>query len=255
MMTRFSIAVMAALLFVSTQTRGAGDFEYGKRPTGAILDATGLLEPRILKEISDPLVRISRDEGIDVIVVVLSDIGAAPPEHVARRFAAEWCDSPLHAVVLHVPGHADSPWIVPAGELMDVIRPEIVSDAVAKARRNASREPGEHARIRAAATEAADMLRYWMGNAVRRGEVIETERTKIRLELETKSRRQRVFMLLAAASAIPLIVGFALVLHLLRKAGPRRFPKPDVTRRLCAPHAGGNHALVELGPAPFTEKP
>jgi hypothetical protein len=255
MNARLLTAMCALLLALRPAAIQAAGFEYGSRPPEPVFDPSGFLEPRVLREIAEPLARIHREENIDVIVVILKDLEGAPPEHVAGRFAAEWCDSPLHAVVLHVPGHAESPWITPAGKLSGVIRPEKIRDAVARARRNASREPGESAKVRAAATEAADMLRYWMGTAINRSESIENARAKIRAELETKARQRKIVMLGLAASAIPLLVGGTLLFYLPRQRGPRRFLEATVPRRLGAPHAGGNHAVVDLGPPRFPENP
>jgi hypothetical protein len=214
---RFPAALLAALLLIGTHAGAADGIDDGKRPPRQVFDPAGLLEPQAMREISGPLVRIFENEDIDVIVVVLTQIGDAPPGHVAKRLAAGWCASPLHAVVLHVPGHAESPWIAPGGRMIGAIQPDAVRDAVAQARRNASREPGDAAKVRAAAIETADMLRYWRANVIRRNEAIDAERIKIRLELETKARQQRVVMLTAAASVIPIAAGFALVFHLRRR--------------------------------------
>jgi hypothetical protein len=49
-------------------------------------------------------------------------------------------------------------------------------------------------------------------------------------------------------------LGDSVMLFVLRKPGPRRFPAPHPPRRLGAPHAGGNHAVADLGsPAPAAE--
>jgi hypothetical protein len=242
-------------LLAAATLPGAADFEYGPRPPQPVFDPYGLLAPAVVKEISQPLVRIHHDEAVDVLVVVLKDIGAAPPEHVAKRFAAEWCESPLHAVVLHVPGRSGSPWIVPAGRLLETIRPEKTAEAVATATRNAAREPDDAGKVRAAATEAADMLRFWLGTAVNRSEHLETERTRIRLELENRAYRRRIVLLGSAAAAIPLALGVAALFMLAGKRGPRSFPEYRPPRRLGAPHAGGNHAVMRLGPPPPPRKP
>lgn len=243
MTTRIMLLLMAMIAALS-----AADFEYGLRPPSSVFDPNGFLEPRTVKEISEPLARIYKNEGIDVIVIVLPDIGDAPPAHVAGRFAAEWCTSPIHAVVLHVPGRKDGPWIVPLGRLIEGIEPAKLSQSVADAVRRAAREPGEPAKVRAAATEAADMLRFWTGTAINRREYIETARTQIRLEQETKARHWRIAMLTAAASFIPLLCGVSALIYFLRKSGPRHFPETNPPRRLGAPHAGGNHAVADLGP-------
>lgn len=250
MITRLTSLIAAGFAALCVAASAAGDFEYGGRPPGSVFDPENFLDQATLTEISQPLSRIFHDEGVDIIVVILEDLEGAPPEHVAGRFADAWCRSPIHAVVLHVPGRHDSPWIVPDGDLIDSIKPEVVSRKVAEAVRNAAREPKEPDKVRAAANEAADMLRYWLRNAVNRSEYLQTERTKIRVELETKARRKQIVMLAAAASAIPVLLGVSLLFVAMRKQGPRRFPETQPPRRLGAPHAGGNHCVVTLGPLP-----
>ena len=250
MIARVAILAIALLTALSPAAEKVEDFEYGQRPPQSVFDPLGFLEPQVLKEISDPLATVFRNENIDIIVVILDDLAGAPPEHVARRFAAAWCVSDIHAVVLHVPGRDDSPWIIPAGKLVDCLKPELLAQKVAEAKRNASREPGDQGKVRAASTEAADMLRYWMYNALNRSVFLQSAREKYRAEQETKAKHWRIAMLTGAASAIPLLAGLCMLVFLLRKPGPRRFPDLNPPRRLGAPHAGGNFAVADLGPPP-----
>jgi hypothetical protein len=225
-------------------------FEYGPRPPQSVFDPGGYLDPGLVKAISDPLEAHFKKEGIDVVVVVLADLGKAPPEHVARSFAAAWCVSPVHCVVLHVPGREGSPWIVPDGKLVGYLNPAHVEKAVGDARRRAASEAKEPDKVKAAAAEAADLLRYWMANALNRTEMLQFERARMREELETKSRQWKITTMVAAASAIPLIAGVWMLVVLLRRRGPGYFPAHDSRPRLGAPHSGGNRAVVDLGPLP-----
>jgi hypothetical protein len=258
-MIRRFIPLILVIVFASPLfAQGAGDFEstprqafeYGPRPPLSVFDPKGFLAPPQLKAISDPLAAYFQKEGIDVIVVMLADLGNAPPEHVARSFATAWCASPLHCIVLHVPGREDSPWIVPNGRLVGHLNPDQVQQAVANARRRAASEPKDPDKVRAAANEAADMLRYWMANAINRSDMIQTESARIRSELETRSRQWKVGVMVTIASVIPVIAGISLLLVFLSRRGPRYFPKSRSGPRLGAPHAGGNHAVVDLGPPP-----
>ena len=244
----FAVALVIA---VASPVRAAALFEYGPRPPQSVFDPGGFLDPANLRKISDPLAAVYKTEGVDVIVVVLADLGNAPPEHVASRFAEAWCTAPLHCVVLSVPGHAESPWIIPGGRLFGQLVPEQVRQAVDAARRRAASEPKPAAQVAAAATEAADLLRYWMANAINRSENIRTESGRMRQELRNKGDRLRILLLAAAAAVIPLVVGLSLLIVRLRNRGPRSFPKQPWKPRLGAPYAGGNHAVVDLGaPAP-----
>jgi len=251
MIKRLAIVLSGLLSALGTAAQKVEDFEYGQRPPLAVFDPKGFLEPQTLKQISDPLAKVFKDEHIDVIVVILDDLGGAPPEHVARRFAAAWCDSPIHAVVLHVPGRDDSPWIVPAGKIVDTLKPEILEEKINEAKRDASREPDEQGKVRTASTEAADMLRYWMYNAVNRSVYLQSAVAEIRAEHEKKAKQWRIAMLTGVAAAIPVLIGLSMLVVMLRKPGPGRFPSTTPPRRLGAPHAGGNSAVADLGaPAP-----
>ncbi len=240
--------MFAILALASAVARGALDFEYGGRPPLSVFDPEGILDPALVKKISDPLKAVNAAEGVDVIVVVLKDLGSAPPEHVALQFADAWCKSNIHCVVLHVPGQAQSPWIFPHGRLVSQVKPEELVQTVAAAERRVRAEPKDGDKVKAAATEAADMLRYWLANAINRTERIKTEATAARLELETKSRQRKILMLSAAASIIPGIVGIYFLASLLKRRGPRYFPNHAWQLRLGAPHAGGNQAVSDLGP-------
>ena len=112
----------------------------------------------------------------------------------------------------------------------------------------AASEPKEPDKVKAAATEAADMLRYWMANAVHRSEALLTERTRIRVEQETKARQWRIAVIFGIASIIPLLAGISFLTVFLRNRGPARFPSRTWQLRLGAPHAGGNRAVADLGP-------
>lgn len=247
MMARFIHFFLALLLTLLPAAANSAEFEYGGRPPQSIFDPVGLLEPQVVKEISENFARIRKDEGIDIVVVILPDLEGAPPEHVARRFAAEWCEAPIHAVVLHVPGRQDGPWIVPAGKLIGLIKPETLAQSIADGQRRAAAEPDEPAKIRSAATEAADMLRYWMATAINRSELLRTARTEIRLDQETKAYNWRIVLLAGMATVIPMILGISLLVYFFRPSRERRFSESIPPRRLGAPHAGGNRAMVELG--------
>lgn len=249
MILRIIMLAFAGLLTVSSAApQEEADFKYGRRPPHSVFDPNNILDPQAMIEISDPLLKIRDLEGIDIVVVILDDLAGDPPQRVAARFAAAWCDPRLHSVVLHVPGHADSPWIVPSGKLIENIKPELLAQTVADAQRRASREPKEIAKVRAAATEAADMLRYWMGTAINRNEFLQTARVKIQVELETRARQWRIASLMGVASVIPVVVGVSMIVLALRKSGPRQFPSTKPPHRLGAPYAGGNHAVIDLGP-------
>lgn len=244
-------AVFAALSFAA----GNADFEYGPRPLRPVYDPNGFLDAAALAGIGDPLAAIFKNEGVDVIVVILPDLEGAPPPHVAGRFAAAWCDSQIHAVVLHVPGNPESPWIVPKGELIEWFKPEVLARDITESERRARAEPDEAGKVRAASVEACDRLRYWKGTAINRIGYLTEARARILVDRETRARQWRVAALTGAAAAVPVLIGASVLLRMLRRPGPRRFPETRPPRRLGAPHCGGNHAVAALGAPPSPLEP
>jgi hypothetical protein len=197
-------------------------FEPGPRPHEAVFDPDGILNAAERMEISAPLEKILQNDGVEVVAVILRNPDVPEPEVLAASLAAAWCQSPLHAVVVHVPDREGSPWIVAGGDLIHSIDQHEVRDELAAVRRDASREPDDVSTLRTAANATTDMLRYWMGREITRRAAIEKERAVIRLELENKARRQQTIMLTAAAAIILLIIGFVMSVSLLGKT--RRTP-------------------------------
>ncbi len=241
-----SIFLLVILLAASLKAERVADFEYGPRPTLPVFDPGEILDPAWAKKIAAPLAESLQKDGVDVFVVVLKDLGSAPPEHVARQFSSAWCESPLHCIVLHVPGETSSPWIFPAGRLADALDPATVERDVSTAERRARSEPDDAHRVKAAAKEASDLIRYWLGGAILRSEKIQTESSRIRLEQEEIAQKNRVILFAGLAAVIPLMVGVALVVNRFKKRGPTHFPNYPRQPRLGAPHAGGNHAVANL---------
>ena len=202
MIARIIPILLAFMLAAPVSAQTPAPFEYGPRPPLSVFDPSGFLPPEAVKEISDPLNAIYKNEGIDVVVVILKDLENAPPEHVARRFAREWCTSAIQCVVLHVPGSKDSPWIIPQGKLVDVIEPALIRQTVEEAQHRAARETKEPDKVRAAATEAADMLRFWTNEHKNLSEFLQSRASEIRTEQAANSRLWKVSTLLVVLSLI-----------------------------------------------------
>lgn len=246
---RFLSGWLSIIVMLASPAHG-GDFEFGGRPPNGIFDPGPLLDPKTTAEIAGPLTRILAEEGVEVIVVVLGSLDDAPPEFVARRFADAWCSAPVHAVVLHVPGHHGSPWIVPGGDALDSIRREVIDERLSMAQRNASREPTEPMKVRAAATEAADMLRFWRGNSLTRDQLRQEVIAKGLNEALRNQRVMRIRLLIGTAVGVLLLMTIVLLVLLVRKPRILHFPETPPPKRLGAPHAGGNHAVVCLVSSP-----
>lgn len=234
---------LGCLMAAAEQTQT--DSKYGDRPASSVFDPYGVLTPTQHENISAPLRKIREDEGIDVIVVILPEIGEAPPEHVAKGFADIWIDTKLHAVVLHVPGHPDTPWIVPSNIVGLAVKAEAIKTSISDARQRARAEPDDYGKIRAASIEAADLIRYWIGGALIRSEEVITLRLQRQLAFEKRQRLLKLAAALAAAAAIPMILGFVALYLRLRENRPKHFPAIRRIQRLGAPYAGGNHAVTK----------
>ncbi|MEP2775233.1 MAG: hypothetical protein ABJQ29_01955 [Luteolibacter sp.] len=230
--------------------QGQTEFKYGERPANSICDPKEILTVQEAREISEPLQVVRENEGIDVMVVVLPEIGDAPPLHVARGFAEKWTQTRINAVVLHVPGLEDSPWIFPGKVMSSTLKPEVMKMSIEAAVSRARAEPTDFDKVRAASIEAADVMRFWMGNAVIRSEEVISRNQQARDAYEKRQRLIKLSLALGAASAIPLIVGGAFFFFRLRNAGAKRFPPTRVIKRLGAPYSGGNSATTaDIQPA------
>ena len=238
---RIITSILSAFLCVAVQADEARfDSKYGERPENSIYDPSGVLSPEQQEVISKPLREILKNEGVDVLVVVLREIGDAPPEHVVKRFAEIWAKGKVNSVVLHVPGRDGSPWIYP-GELMSrMINPEVVSEAIADAEKRSAAESTDFGKVRAASIEASDILRYWKGGVLIRSEQIVGEGMKMRAEFDKRRRLMKLLLAVGAASLIPILVGASFIFIRIRNSRPRAFPEIRVVTRLGAPYSGGN---------------
>ncbi len=243
-----NLMLLGLLLVVPVLAKGPMDFEFGPRPPLSVFDPDEILDPKVAKEISAPLAKNLAEEQVDVIVVILKDTGNAPPEHVARQFAEAWCRTPMHCVVLHLPGNSNTPWIVPAGRLITLANSGKVEQDVEDRERRARAEPDDTHKVRSAASEAADMVRYWMKDYLNRREMILTEGTRIRLEQESMTRNKKIVFFGALAAILPFVFGITVLIRIIRRMGPGYFPNHSWQLRLGAPHAGGNHAVANLEP-------
>ncbi len=245
---RAFLLLLTLFPLLATPARAAADFDYGPRPSVPVFDPGKVLSPAEITEISAPLSAAYQRDKIDVMVVVLPELGGAPPEHVAKSFAEAWCESPLHCVVLHVPGRTDSPWLVPAGKLLEHLSPEEIQSATATAHRYTAAEEKDAGKLKVATSEAIVLVRYWLGNVLHQNQLIQAHQIETQHAQETKIRNWKIAGFMALASAIALAAGSSFILLFLRRRGPAYFPEYESLQRLGAPHAGGNHATIQLDP-------
>ncbi len=232
---------LSPLLAESEQTQSG--FRFGERPKSSVFDPAGKLTMKEQGELAEPLAKVRASEGIDVMIVILPEIGNAPPDHVAEGFAQKWAITKVNAVVLHVPGREGSPWIFPGHVMGSILKPDTLRESMAAAEKRAAAEPTDFGKVRAASTEASDALRYWMGGAAIRSEELISQRLAAQLAHESRRRLFKLAAFLGAAALIPLVAGALLIVVRIRNARPKLFPNTRIVPRLGAPYSGGNNAL------------
>lgn len=239
------------LLFVFQLSSALADqtqagFKYGERPNNSIFDPSGVLTIKEQAQIAEPLASVLANEGIDVVVVILPEIGDAPPVHVAKGFARKWTITDVNAVVLHVPGMPETPWIFPGTAMTTLVDSETLADFIASAKKRAAAEPTDYDKVRAASIEASDALRHWMGGSAIQSEANIKNNQAANMAFERRKWIVKIAAALAAASLIPLIFGVAFIVIRFRKNRPKSFPMVRVSQRLGAPYAGGNNAVHKI---------
>lgn len=236
--------ILTLLCLFARAQETSSHFNFGDRAAEqSVFDPAGVLKLEEQQEISKPLREILTKESIDVVVVILPEIGDAPPEHVVRGFAEKLTETKINAVVLHVPGREGSPWIYP-GELMrGVVEPGVLKEVIDAAEKRAAAEPTDFAKVRAASIEAADVMRYWKGGALLRTENIISKQREWQLAKERRERLLKLAAALAAVVVIPLLFGAFFIQARMRNSRQRRFPALCKISRLGAPYSGGNSAF------------
>ncbi len=238
------LLLSVSLLFAESEQAQSG-FRFGVRPKNSVFDPAGILTPKEVAELAEPLAMVLASEGIDVMVVILPEINEVNPEHVAEGFAEKWASTKLNAVVLHVPGREGSPWIFPGHVMGEMLKPETLSESITAAEKRAAAEPTDFGKVRAASNEASDALRYWMGGVAIRSEEMRNRRLTEQLAFERRQRLIKLAAVLGAAALIPLLVGLVLIVFRIRNSRPKFFPNTRILPRLGAPYSGGNNAVTK----------
>lgn len=239
--------VMAALVLLATCSAGDEVIGTGPRPAVHVYDPTDVLTEEVERQIGEPLVRIREKELIDIVVLVLPDFGEAPPEHVARTFANAWCDPAANCIVLHVPEREGSPWIFPGGRVAQEVPQSVSGPTIEAARSRAARETGTEETVRAAATEAADLLRMWVGSNAHVEEIVAAHQQRAQKAYKEAELRKRIRVIAAVGIGLPVFLVLVSLLISGRRRRLRKFPRLHWQRRLGAPYSGGNHITHRLG--------
>lgn len=144
MKTLIPILLLSVSLLLAETEQTQSGFRFGERPKNSVFDPAGILTIKQQADLAEPLTKVRANEGIDVMVVILPDIGDAPPDHVAKGFAEKWASTNVNAVVLHVPGQADSPWIFPGHVMGSLLKPETLGASITAAEKRAAAEPTDY---------------------------------------------------------------------------------------------------------------
>lgn len=224
----------------------AAGFEFGDRPPTSVFDPAGVLKPQTATAVGKELDSIRANDGVDVLVVILKDLKGAPPEHVAKRFADAWCSPLFHCVVLHSPGEPASPWIIPGGKLVKRFAAEPVKRQIADACRRAALEPNDDRKVTAAATEASEMLRIWLGDNAYWAYQYQQALQEAHQNMALQDRNRKLLLPAAAIGSVLLLACAAVAHQWYRRRRPLEFPQPRCQRRLGAPYAGGNDSSLRL---------
>jgi hypothetical protein len=226
--------------------------EIGERPRNHVFDPASLV-PGTDQVVGPALASIRKNEHIDIILVIFPNLGAASPEQVARTCASSWCDPRANCIVLHVPGHPESPWLFPGGRVQQGTPAAISDPAIAAARRRAAREASSARVTIAAAMEAADLMRIWTGSTTHLEEIELTNRVHGQLARELAERRQKILLIAVTGVCLPILLGIGAALLTRSRRKSRRFPPIQWHRRLGAPHAGGCRHWIHLSSGTFPE--
>ncbi len=248
MRSAFPLLALILCLPMAGADQAQTGFRYGERPKNSVFDPAGILTIKEQKELAEPLAKVRETEGIDVMVVILPDVGDAPPIHVAEGFSEKWAVTEINAVVLHVPGREGSPWIFPGRIMEESLKRETLDSTIEEAQKRAAAEPTDFGKVRAASIEASDALRFWMGGLKMRSEHLISERLEERLAYESRQRLLKLAAGLGAAALIPFALGVVFLVLYFRNSRPLRFPTVRIQNRLGAPHSGGNVAVSKPNP-------
>ena len=240
MIRTLTYLLLCLLPIVTVANPKNSEFKFGPRPPDSIYDPSGILTPKQRREIAQPLESILEKEGIEVLLVILPEIGDTPPEHIAKGFLAEWSTRKLNAIALHVPGRPDSPWIVPGAFIDSVVKASMLRGSVDVSQKRVQAEPDDFSKARAAATEASDIMRYWTGGAILRAEGMVKARVDSQLAYEKRQRLIKIAGFVALVGAVPVVLGLLFFISKLRKRAVRVFPLVRKVTRLGAPYSGGS---------------
>lgn len=241
--------ILSALLADNTKPPPPPPFEFGNRPANSIFDPSAALPTAHVAEVAAKLEPARAKEGLDVVVVVLKSFDGAEPIQLAQRFAEAWSNPLFHSVVIFAPGENGGPWIVPGGKLLRLFSPEAVRDSVAQAQRRSACELTDADKIRAATSEAVEMLRIWAGDGAywtpqRNAELQHRQPASPLDALAGTFQQPSATAWVVLVVSLLLAAGFLTIRRFARRH--RRFPEPSWQTRFGAPYSGGNGATTRI---------
>ncbi len=246
-LVQFLMAVIFTATLAAQSVEKHLDFEWGPRPKNAVFDPDGQIGTKLAKDISDGLAEVLKNESIDIMVIILKDLGNAPPEFVANRFEKEWSKSPFNCVVLYVPGASNNPLLFPSKKVSEYHDPDEIIDVISDTEKKIAEKNGTDEKVKTAAVEAVDMLRYWINTVIITSNTLHQQQEVLTYFKKRREQRIRYLVLLGVATLIPSISAIWILVAYLKRLRPAYFPKHSWQTRLGAPHAGGNNVVVKLG--------
>ncbi|MFK7851954.1 MAG: hypothetical protein AB8D78_13345 [Akkermansiaceae bacterium] len=183
------------------------------------------------------------NEQIDLLIIIHPEIGDAPPEFIAKNFAEIWIESKIHAVVFHVPGNPESPWIVPSESSDSFAGSKRLKELLSEGEKRAAAEPDDFRKVRAASVEAADLMRFIIGEAVLNIENTNERKSERQLEFQSRARLLRLSAILGAVAFFVLAVGGIFLFFSSCKRRKKVFPEIRKVPRFGAPYTGGNYSV------------
>jgi hypothetical protein len=230
--------------------RASADFGPPSSLTDNVFDPDGILDQDLTGSLAELLERLLKEDGLDIRVVVLKQIGDTPPELIARQFSPKWRNPELHAVVVHMPDRADSPWIIPGGRFIESLPLEKVKQEVSGRELRARSVLDDFGRVRAACAWTAEMLRFWKMEAmIQRGVARQANHLPTVVAPPRPWRQWSSGFVLLAVVSIGVSGGIALHGRRRHPPVPFHFPDHGWKPRLGAPYAGGNHVVHTLVPS------
>lgn len=236
---------MGLLAFAQTSTTV---FRMPVKPRGHVSDESQWLSSQDRLVWENQLEVWSKNDGVDIYLVILPTLHNTPSEHVIRQIADQWGKADLHGVVLYVPG-SSGPKLWWNGEIAEKIQLDSQArrEMIARMEKRASSQITEMDRVASGVHELSDSMRVI--NAQWRQ--IQAMRDKWNDSIYQKwskdrfSRRTKIIIAAGSAAFSLALLGWMIAGYMRRKKS-FLFPRISPQRRFGAAYAGGSGATLTI---------